>query len=83
MPELKKASGLDFNRDFFVGYSPERINPGDKTHRVTDIVKVTLARRKKPPIWSMPSTRKSSAPAPIAPARSASSRPRSSRTSSA
>ena len=41
MPELEKASGLSFNRDFFAGYSPERINPGDKTHRLPSIVKVT------------------------------------------
>ena len=41
VPELEKASGLVFNRDFFAGYSPERINPGDKTHRLPDIVKVT------------------------------------------
>ena len=41
VPELEKASGLAFNRDFFAGYSPERINPGDKTHRLPDIVKVT------------------------------------------
>jgi UDP-N-acetyl-D-galactosamine dehydrogenase len=41
MPELEKASGLTFNRDFFAGYSPERINPGDKTHRLPAIVKVT------------------------------------------
>ena len=41
VPELETASGLDFNRDFFAGYSPERINPGDKTHRLPDIVKVT------------------------------------------
>ncbi|MGH6791754.1 MAG: nucleotide sugar dehydrogenase, partial [Methyloceanibacter sp.] len=41
VPELEKASGLTFNRDFFAGYSPERINPGDKTHRVPDIIKVT------------------------------------------
>jgi UDP-N-acetyl-D-galactosamine dehydrogenase len=41
VPELEKASGLEFNRDFFAGYSPERINPGDKTHRLPDIVKVT------------------------------------------
>ena len=39
VPELEKASGLTFNRDFFAGYSPERINPGDKTHRLPDIVK--------------------------------------------
>ncbi len=41
VPVLEQASGLTFNRDFFVGYSPERINPGDKTHRLSDIVKVT------------------------------------------
>ena len=41
VPELEKASGLAFNRDFYAGYSPERINPGDKTHRLPDIVKVT------------------------------------------
>jgi UDP-N-acetyl-D-galactosamine dehydrogenase len=41
VPELEKASGLTFNRDFFAGYSPERINPGDLTHRLPDIVKVT------------------------------------------
>jgi len=41
VPELEQASGLTFNRDFFVGYSPERINPGDPEHNVTNIVKVT------------------------------------------
>ena len=41
VPVLEQASGLGFNRDFFAGYSPERINPGDKTHRLPDIVKVT------------------------------------------
>ncbi len=41
VPELEKASGLTFNRDFFAGYSPERINPGDQTHRLPDIIKVT------------------------------------------
>jgi UDP-N-acetyl-D-galactosamine dehydrogenase len=41
VPELEHASGLKFNRDFFAGYSPERINPGDLTHRLPDIVKVT------------------------------------------
>ncbi|MDX5419187.1 MAG: nucleotide sugar dehydrogenase, partial [Hymenobacteraceae bacterium] len=38
---LEKVSGLKFNVDFFAGYSPERINPGDKEHRVTTIKKVT------------------------------------------
>jgi len=41
VPVLEKASGLIFNKDFFAGYSPERINPGDKEHRVTTIKKVT------------------------------------------
>jgi UDP-N-acetyl-D-galactosamine dehydrogenase len=41
VPELEKESGLKFNKDFFVGYSPERINPGDKEHTVTKIKKVT------------------------------------------
>ena len=41
MPTLERASGLRRNVDFFVGYSPERINPGDKTHRLANIVKVT------------------------------------------
>jgi UDP-N-acetyl-D-glucosamine/UDP-N-acetyl-D-galactosamine dehydrogenase len=41
VPILQKASGLTYNREFFVGYSPERINPGDKQHRVTNILKVT------------------------------------------
>jgi len=41
VPILVAQSGLEFNRDFFVGYSPERINPGDKGHRVTSIKKVT------------------------------------------
>ena len=41
VPILERESGLRFNRDFFVGYSPERINPGDKQHRLTTIRKVT------------------------------------------
>ncbi|WP_347351500.1 Vi polysaccharide biosynthesis UDP-N-acetylglucosamine C-6 dehydrogenase TviB [Intrasporangium sp.] len=41
VPVLEAVSGLTFNEDFFVGYSPERINPGDKEHRVVSIVKVT------------------------------------------
>lgn len=41
VPVLEKHSGLIFNRDFFCGYSPERINPGDKEHRVTTIKKIT------------------------------------------
>ncbi len=41
VPILEKQSGLTFNKDFFVGYSPERINPGDKEHTLTKIRKVT------------------------------------------
>jgi len=41
VPVLEKTSGLTFNQDFFAGYSPERINPADKTHRLPNIVKVT------------------------------------------
>lgn len=41
VPIVEKTSGLTFNIDFFVGYSPERINPGDKVHRLTTIKKVT------------------------------------------
>ena len=41
VPELEAGSGLRFNHDFYAGYSPERINPGDKEHTVTKILKVT------------------------------------------
>jgi UDP-N-acetyl-D-galactosamine dehydrogenase len=41
LPIIEEVSGLRLNRDFFAGYSPERINPGDKTHRLTKIKKVT------------------------------------------
>jgi len=41
VPVLERISGLRFNTDFFCGYSPERINPGDKAHRLPDIRKVT------------------------------------------
>ncbi|SNT69255.1 Vi polysaccharide biosynthesis UDP-N-acetylglucosamine C-6 dehydrogenase TviB [Psychrobacter sp. LV10R520-6] len=41
IPVLEQVSGLIFNQDFYAGYSPERINPGDKEHRVTNILKVT------------------------------------------
>lgn len=41
VPVLERVSGLKFNEDFYAGYSPERINPGDKTHRVSTIKKVT------------------------------------------
>lgn len=41
VPLIERGSGLVFNRDFFAGYSPERINPGDKQHRVHNITKIT------------------------------------------
>ena len=41
IPVLEKMSGLIFNQDFYAGYSPERINPGDKLHRVNNILKIT------------------------------------------
>lgn len=41
LPVVERVSGLKFNEDFYAGYSPERINPGDKEHRVTNILKVT------------------------------------------
>jgi UDP-N-acetyl-D-galactosamine dehydrogenase len=41
VPVIESVSGLTYNRQFFAGYSPERINPGDKTHRLPDITKVT------------------------------------------
>jgi UDP-N-acetyl-D-galactosamine dehydrogenase len=41
VPVLERVSGLMFNRDFFCGYSPERINPGDRLHRLETIIKVT------------------------------------------
>ncbi len=47
IPVLEAFSGLKFNEDFFVGYSPERINPGDKKHTVTKILKVTSGSTKE------------------------------------
>lgn len=41
LPVVERVSGFKFNEDFYAGYSPERINPGDKEHRVTNILKVT------------------------------------------
>ncbi|MEY4755026.1 MAG: hypothetical protein RJA44_2701 [Pseudomonadota bacterium] len=40
IPELERSSGLTWQRDFFVGYSPERINPGDREHMLTNVIKV-------------------------------------------
>ena len=47
VPVLEKISGLIFNKDFFCGYSPERINPGDKNHRLVNIKKITSGSTKK------------------------------------
>jgi len=47
IPILEATSGLTFNVDFFCGYSPERINPGDKLHRISDIKKVTSGSTKE------------------------------------
>jgi UDP-N-acetyl-D-galactosamine dehydrogenase len=47
VPILEKYSRLKFNKDFFVGYSPERINPGDKNHTVSKILKITSGSTKK------------------------------------
>ena len=47
IPVIERVSGLQFNVDFFAGYSPERINPGDKEHRVTTIKKVTAGSTPK------------------------------------
>ena len=51
VPILEDKSGLKFNKEFFCGYSPERINPGDKEHRLTSIVKVTSGSNKKTAKW--------------------------------
>jgi UDP-N-acetyl-D-galactosamine dehydrogenase len=48
VPVLERVSGLRFNQDFFCGYSPERINPGDKEHRVTNILKVYIPNKPRP-----------------------------------
>ncbi len=47
VPQLEESSNLIFNKDFFVGYSPERINPGDKIHTVSNIKKITSGSNKK------------------------------------
>lgn len=47
VPILEKQSGLNFNKDFYCGYSPERINPGDKNHRLINIKKVTSGSNPK------------------------------------
>lgn len=47
IPILEKYSGLTYNKDFFCGYSPERINPGDKSHRIDNIIKITSGSNQK------------------------------------
>ena len=47
IPILEKASGLKLNKDFYCGYSPERVNPGDKEHKLIDILKITSGSNKK------------------------------------
>jgi UDP-N-acetyl-D-galactosamine dehydrogenase len=47
VPILEKFSGLKYNKNFFCGYSPERINPGDKKHRISNVVKITSGSTEK------------------------------------
>ena len=47
MPTLEKSSKLKFNKDFFCGYSPERINPGDKKNTITNIKKLHQVQLQK------------------------------------
>src|SRR3546814_11147209 len=49
VPILERVSGLKFNEDFFFGYSPERINPGDREHRLKTTVQVTSGPTPQPP----------------------------------
>ncbi len=51
VPLLEAGSGLTLNQDFFVGYSPERINPGDTEHKVSDIKKVTSGSSPEASVW--------------------------------
>jgi len=84
VPVLEKHSGLKFNVDFFCGYSPERINPGDKVNTLTTIKKSPAAARPKWPRPSISCTGKSSRPAPGKPAASKLPKPpKSSKTASA
>jgi len=68
IPILERISELAFNWDFYVGYSPERINPGDKEHRLATIKKVTSGSTPRSPTSSVPCTAASSPPAPTRPA---------------
>ncbi len=51
VPKIEEYSGMTFNKDFFCGYSPERINPGDKEHRLSSIKKITSGSSKESSIW--------------------------------
>tara|TARA_Y100001968_G_C19440032_1_gene761992 strand:- start:1655 stop:2989 length:1335 start_codon:yes stop_codon:yes gene_type:complete len=51
IPCIEKESNLKFNKDFVCGYSPERINPGDKIHSLTNIIKVTSGSTKESSLW--------------------------------
>tara|TARA_B100000401_G_scaffold72499_1_gene44411 strand:- start:2941 stop:4278 length:1338 start_codon:yes stop_codon:yes gene_type:complete len=51
VPIIENISGLVFNKDFFCGYSPERINPGDSTHKLTSIIKITSGSNKEVSNW--------------------------------
>lgn len=51
VPILERESGLQFNKEFFCGYSPERINPGDKHHKLADIIKVTSGSTHEASLW--------------------------------
>ena len=51
VPIIENISGLVFNKDFFCGYSPERINPGDSTHKLTSIIKITSGSNKEISNW--------------------------------
>ncbi len=62
VPVLEKFSGLRFNEDFFAGYSPERINPGDKEHRVFRSRRSLPALRRRSRSWLTPCIEKSSLP---------------------
>ncbi|MFC3216424.1 nucleotide sugar dehydrogenase [Novosphingobium panipatense] len=84
VPVLERLSGLTYNHDFFCGYSPERINPGDKAHRLPTIRKVTSGSTPKSQRWSISFMPQSSPRAHTRRRRSVSpKRPRSSKTPSA
>jgi UDP-N-acetyl-D-galactosamine dehydrogenase len=76
IPVLEKESGLKWKQDFFVGYSPERINPGDKEHTLTKILKIVSRRQPgHAGQGGRRCTRRSSCPACTAPAASRPPRP--------